>query len=531
MLADLAQYRNELVKLNTLPPEIIMRIMGMSARTAAEEGKDMLWTLAQVCRDWRDNVLNHSELWASGVSSHFTEKRVSWALKKSGRRNLNVFIEDGALEDHHARLEQALPHAQRWASLSLSVNDASDILQTFPVLHFPVLRHLHLTLYGLHRLAVPAEVPDAPNLISLHCERVTLRWERMAYSQLRFLHLEDIRRTNAPTVVQILQIAESAPQLEELYLNRVMCPTSPDGKDRAFNEPPEWNGHRYYNTPNLKAIRLLRLERQVASWILCSLRPNAGYGSVQVDSLPTSVLSTHLSHLRFCLSEAISYEKGINVVFASIITMTSEGLRDFPDGMATRARGLNINFQVFDPQDFEAVQNYLGPMNVPVDVIVKPYIEDPFVFRLDLLSSLRHLEIHNGVNPLPILEPLGNPSGPRKALRWPCMSLRTICIGKHNIHRVPRELPDAPLLDLHPFLRRRYGPAPPLPPEEFDFEVDPSRPPRLESFMAPSNVIGHLQRTYSVSHAVQRWIEFPSPVRRVEPNLLPLPAQEPASET
>lgn len=79
MLADLAQYRNELVKLNTLPPEIIMRIMGMSARTAAEEGKDMLWTLAQVCRDWRDNVLNHSELWASGVSSHFTEKRVSWA--------------------------------------------------------------------------------------------------------------------------------------------------------------------------------------------------------------------------------------------------------------------------------------------------------------------------------------------------------------------------------------------------------------------------------------------------------------------
>lgn len=512
VLSGLIQTRNALTPINNLPTEIIVRIWALAARDSAESGHDMLRSLAGVCKWWRDKVLAHSELWGEGVSTHFSEQRVTWAIQKSGGRDLYVYVDNGALNRHQDRFDQVLPHAHRWASLTLSLDRYSDSIFTLRILHLPKLQRLEIRRWGNRFFHNPVEPPGAPNLQVLHLTAVPMNWDAMELPRLRVIKLERVTRMG-PSLDQIFNLILSAPALEELVLQKVVVQPS---EDAIYDLEPETSNHPYISAPSLQTLRLNEMETEVAAWILCSLR-STRYRLVIVDFLPTSILQTHLSHLHFCLTDTFSYEIGLTVeVSYQVISIHTAGMPDRPEESLVGARGLELQFGSVNPaEDLERVSSFFAERHVPLTIEITfaaTQFQDHLPsLQLHKLSSLRTLRIGYPIYPGTLLHVLEQPMGPRHNLWWPCPLLSTLEIGSHDY------IPEPGLVELEAeevveFLRRRWGD----PPQE-DFTLGQNRPTRLSVLVYKSDIIDRLTRREDglLQHVTVSYRRF-RPARPVE---------------
>ncbi|KAG8990652.1 hypothetical protein FRB90_001677 [Tulasnella sp. 427] len=492
VLTGLIQTRNALTPINNLPAEIIVRIWTLAARDSAENGYDMLWALAQVCKWWRDKVLAYSELWGEGVSTRFSEHRIVWAIRKSGNRRLYVSVHDGAMNQHQDRFDQILAHADRWASLSLSLARNSDSVYTLRVLHLPNLTRLVVSRWGNRLFHDPVEPPGAPYLQVLHLTAVPFNWDVMLFPRLRIIQLEHITRMG-PSLEQLFYIITSSPELEELILENIDFAAS---EDPMYNQEPETSSHPYFDVPNLHTLRLHVLETDEAAWILCSLRPSR-YQLVMVDFLPTSVLHTHLQHLHFYLADTFSYGQGLTLeVLYQVISIHIPGMSGRSEESLVGAQGLNLQFGSLNPsEDLELASNFFVRRHIPLTIEilgVATQFQDHFEsLQLHKLSSLQTLRIAYPIDPSSLLRILERPYGPRTNLWWPCPSLSTLEIGSHEYPPEPDLVYlDASYEEFVAFLQRRWG----EPPQEEDFTLGPSRPAKLDLLVHKSLVIDRLTR-------------------------------------
>ncbi|KIO25979.1 hypothetical protein M407DRAFT_24728 [Tulasnella calospora MUT 4182] len=512
VLSGLIQTRNALTPINNLPTEIIVRIWALAARDSAESGHDMLRSLAGVCKWWRDKVLAHSELWGEGVSTHFSEQRVAWAIQKSGIRDLYVCVDNGALNQHQDRFDQVLPHAHRWASLTLSLDRYSDSVFTLRILHLPKLQRLEIRRWGNRFFHTRVEPPGAPNLRALHLTAVPLNWDAMGFPRLRVIKLERVTRMG-PSLDQLFHLISSAPELEELVLQKVAIQPS---EDAMYDTEPETSSHPYISAPNLQTLRLNEMETEVAAWILCSLCPT-GYRLVVVDFLPTSVLQTHLSHLHSCLVDTFSYGMGLTIeVSYQVISIHTAGMPDQSEDSLVDARGLELQFGCMNPaEDLEHVSSFFAERHIPLTIDITfaatQFQDHLSSLQLHKLSSLRTLRIAYPINPNTLLHVLEQPLGPRQNLWWPCPLLSTLEIGSHDYIPEPDRV-DLDTREVVEFLRRRWGD----PPQE-DFTLGQSRPTQLSVLVHKSDIIDRLTRREDglLQHVTVSYRRF-RPVKPVE---------------
>ncbi|KAG8933889.1 hypothetical protein FRC01_006503 [Tulasnella sp. 417] len=512
VLSGLIQTRNALTPINNLPTEIIVRIWALAARDSAESGHDMLRSLAGVCKWWRDKVLAHSELWGEGVSTHFSAQRVAWAIQKSGHRDLYVCVDNGALDRHQDRFDQVLPHAHRWASLILSLDRYSDSVFTLRILHLPKLQRLEIRRWGTRHFQTGVEPPPAPNLQILHLTGVPLNWDAMGFPKLRVVKLERVTRMG-PSLDQLFHLILSAPQLEELMLQKVVIQPS---ENAVYDMDPETTSHPYISAPNLQTLRLSEMEMEVEAWILCSLRPTA-YRLVAIDFLPTLVLQTHISHLHSCLTDTFSYGLGLTIeVKHQTISIHTAGMPEEPEETSTGARGLELQFGCTDPaEDLERVSSFFAgrhiPLTIEITTAATKFEDHLSSLQLHKLSYLQTLRIAYPIDPNPLLHVLEQPLGPRQNLWWPCPMLSTLEIGSHGYTPEPN-LVEEDTEDIVEFLRRRWGD----PPEE-DFILSRSRPSRLSALVHESDIIDRLTRREDglLDHATASYRRF-RPAKPVE---------------
>ncbi|KAG8944323.1 hypothetical protein FRC04_002043 [Tulasnella sp. 424] len=489
ILSGLIQTRNALTPINNLPTEIIIRIWALAARDSAEGGHDMLWTLARVCKWWRDKVLAHSELWGEGISTHFSEHRIAWAIQKSGGRNIHVFAHNGAINQHQDRFDQVLPHADRWESLALNLARHSDSVYTLKILNLPKLARLELSRWGNRVFNSPVEPPRAPNLRAIQITGVPLEWDAMAFPRLRSIHLGRIARMG-PSHDQLFQLISLTPELEELVLEKVTFQAS---EEPMYDAEPETSSHPYISAPNLQTLRLREMETVDTAWIICSLRPTR-YRLVLVDFLPTSVLRTHLSHLRSCLAGTFSYGAGLTLeVSYQVISIHTPGTPDQPGDPLDGTQGLELQFGSLNPaEDLELVSSFFAEHHIPLTIEITPaatQFQDHLPsLQLHRLSSLRTLRIAHPINPNSLLRVLERPWGPRTNLWWPCPLLSTIEIGSHAYTPGPEPV-DLEAFGIAAFLQGRWGYPPPP-----DFTRGQVRPAQLSRFVHKSDIVDRLTR-------------------------------------
>lgn len=273
----ISAYRNSLLPIHQLPPEILSYILEVSLGhfdTAPERSTTQrLLALASVSRHWRALLDQIHSIW--GWIDRLQD--ASFAVHKSGQAPLSInLVNEGQLENPELQpgLATLLPHSNRWQSLQLRLKTpcAREFASTFESLSAPSLRDLGFIVNA-------RGVSNHPTIN--HLERYPLRrlvlrgigtsWDTVAgLTELRSLTIADLTYGDGwPSREQIVNILLGCPHLEELTLSNL----ENHPPDLSLPPPSQW-------TLSLPALRSVAFNdilntREAALWLLdCIATPN-----------------------------------------------------------------------------------------------------------------------------------------------------------------------------------------------------------------------------------------------------------------
>ena len=232
-LRSLLTYRNTLVPISRLPPEILARVFRLLVlEEPSFSGRQNLgWIkVTHVCQHWRQVSLNNSVLWATIPGIPKSTEWISEMLVRAKNAPLDIEFHAGARSSPEALLmiPPHLSHTRQLHFYNLSTLHSDSIREIFSW-EAPALEHFELTVAAYPPVVIT--FPDlggnmlfeghAPRLRELSLSRVVIPWSLVPRGQLTWLQVscanEDVHSPG--DLNQLVDLLVNCPSLENLVLH------------------------------------------------------------------------------------------------------------------------------------------------------------------------------------------------------------------------------------------------------------------------------------------------------------------------
>ncbi|KAG8988330.1 hypothetical protein FRB90_002827 [Tulasnella sp. 427] len=221
----LHRLNNSIVPLHLLPTEIFTAILALVIDHRVKDGDReplKLHRLAQVCRRWRDIVLDCPVFWKV-LSSEFEADFLKWTLQRNPNGQLRIFYAPLSSAVDSFWTEVVPQTVQRWQKLVYETHDdqsTSNLLQALgkstPQLT-GIFVNLRFFVDPSERRSRQLELVDGATLQYLSLGNAAIPWESSRLTNLRAIDLWHIAQC-LPSPARLHAILSSSPQLWYLSL-------------------------------------------------------------------------------------------------------------------------------------------------------------------------------------------------------------------------------------------------------------------------------------------------------------------------
>ncbi|KAG8686526.1 hypothetical protein FRC09_014070 [Ceratobasidium sp. 395] len=285
MRTSLATIRNKsatLVRVNTLPPEILAQIFVLSKAYCIRSGSIYFHNVASVCAYWQRVAFNTPDLWTHIDVGPRTPVNLAEALLERAKdKPLYIHLCEPEPErtpdsDISKTISTITPHMHRVCSMDIQSYSLSRVftcaLLNLWLAHGSTTLSKSLSVYrpkgerllyscgdGKHRrLKYQSDSANGvlSSLTTLHLDRVKFDWDSPAYRDLIDLRLDLPSQSPSISIPQLVTILTANPALSTLKLGRLKI-TSPE--DWVPPAPVELNHLKVLNLIHLQpgSLRLL----------------------------------------------------------------------------------------------------------------------------------------------------------------------------------------------------------------------------------------------------------------------------------
>ncbi|KAG8899199.1 hypothetical protein FRB99_006873 [Tulasnella sp. 403] len=231
-LIGLKRSRNRALPINRLPPELLQLVfqwcLPEECDLLDDDNRSMtsyysaLFALIGVSRDWATAIKSSPLFWTYTCSLD-PNALTELVIKRSKDSPLRVkFVCDADNKDHPDSLQKAtyvktlLSQSYRWHTLCVRTDDAEAISQLVSG-KSPQLNRLVIRAWVDENIVLQDFLGGAtPKVVDIDMYQASLVWEQYRLSGLRKLELECV--TVAPSISQLLDIIDTSPGLQELYI-------------------------------------------------------------------------------------------------------------------------------------------------------------------------------------------------------------------------------------------------------------------------------------------------------------------------
>lgn len=261
-IANLARFRNSLTPIETLPPELLIRVLHLTLESHSIRTRhQVLYQLLTVSSTWHNAIMGTPSFWST-VHIHLTTKSLATALERSRNNPLTIYCPEPTSRcvkvypggQIQLFFEAITPHIARWQSVTVGGLLYFGDVRTTLELPAPMVEYVHLRRghepVGLAHLNLFSG--QAPRLESLTLHGVSIPWESPILSGLLYLVLTNVAYP-WPSATQILRMLSKCPQLKYLEFR------TDDFGDPAYDVPSQ----DPVFLPNLAIVILYNLPREL----------------------------------------------------------------------------------------------------------------------------------------------------------------------------------------------------------------------------------------------------------------------------
>jgi hypothetical protein len=222
--SDLQSHRNQLLPVNSLPDEILVRIFNMVGLNSANGPEDVgpcHLAFSQVCHSWREIALTTPSLWTSPVFGWSAEASIEF-VRRAHQMPLYVSLQVGTRHEHAEILRYILTHDSLLRELSIT----GDITCISELLECESEPQPHLTTLKLGSFSPTDEPPpsvsqmfqgNAPMLASVHVSGCSIDWHSSLLNSVTELIIDFEKTHWRMDLSNVLATLEHAPVLKSVY--------------------------------------------------------------------------------------------------------------------------------------------------------------------------------------------------------------------------------------------------------------------------------------------------------------------------